>query len=140
MTSSKCGKALGFVAEGLHHLLPVDHLVDQRGLLAADGALALERSRRLRFAMKARHAQGVSGVMHTTTSVMGTFSRSMNSRVPKMVRMPVEQLGKAHQQAVRKGVHIRHHAADDIAGGVAVQIGQRQGLNFAQRLVAQITR
>ena len=26
--------------------------------------------------------------MHTTTSVMGTFSRSMNSNVPKMVRMP----------------------------------------------------
>ena len=35
-------EALGLVAEGLHHLLALDHLVDQRGLLAAHGALALE--------------------------------------------------------------------------------------------------
>ena len=35
-------QALGLVAEGLYHLLALDHLVDQSGLLTTDGALALE--------------------------------------------------------------------------------------------------
>ena len=41
-TSSKAFQALGLVAEGLYHLLALDHLVDQSGLLTTDGALALE--------------------------------------------------------------------------------------------------
>ena len=32
--------------------------------------------------------------MHTTTSVMGTFSLSMNSRVPRMVRTPLNSCVK----------------------------------------------
>ena len=31
----------------------------------------------------------LSGVMQTTTSVMGTFSLSINSRVPRMVSTPL---------------------------------------------------
>ena len=36
----------------------------------------------------------LSGVMHTTTSVMGTFSLSMNSRVPRMVSTPLNSCVK----------------------------------------------
>lgn len=77
--------------------------------------------------------------MHTTTSGDGHVLPQHEQQGAKNGQDAGEQLSKAHQQTVRKGVHIRHHAADDIAGGVAVQIGQRQGLDFTQRLVAQVT-
>ena len=133
----KGGKAFGFVAKGLHHLLAFDHLVDQRGLLAADGALALEVAVAA-LCQKARHHKAQRGNAHYHQRD-GHILPQHEQQGAQNGQDAGEQLGKAHQQAVRKGVHIRHHAADDIAGGVAVQIGQRQGLNFAQRLVAQIT-
>ena len=133
----KGGKAFGFVAKGLHHLLTFDHLVDQRGLLAADSALALEVAVAA-LCQKARHHKAQRGDAHHHQRD-GHILPQHEQQGAKNGQDAGEQLGKAHQQAVRKGVYIRHHAADDIAGGVAVQIGQRQGLNFTQRLVAQVT-
>ena len=125
------------MAKGLHHLLAFDHFVDQRGLLAADGALALEVAVTA-LCQKARHHKAQRGDAHHHQSD-GHVLPQHEQQGAKNGQDAGEQLGKAHQQAVRKGVHICHHAADDIAGGVAVQIGQRQGLNFTQRLVAQVT-
>ena len=75
------------MAKGLHDLLALDHLVDQGGLLTAHGALALE----ILVAALGKEAATtrLSGVMQTTTSVMGIFSLSMNSRVPRMVSTPL---------------------------------------------------
>ena len=133
----KGGKAFGFVAKGLHHLLAFDHLVDQRGLFAAHGALALEVAVAA-LCQKARHHKAQRGDAHHHQRDRHVLPQH-EQQGAKNGQDAGEQLGKAHQQTVRKGVHICHHAADDIAGGVAVQIGQRQGLNFAQRLVAQVT-
>ena len=124
------------MAKGLHHLLALDHLVDQRGLLAADGALALEVAVAA-LCQKARHHKAQRGDAHHHQRD-GHILPQHEQQGAKDGQNAGEQLGKAHQQSVRKGVHICHHAADDIAGGVAVQIGQRQGLDLAQRLVAQV--
>ena len=51
------------MAKGLHHLLAFDHLVDQRGLLAADGALALEVAVAA-LCQKARHHKAQRGNAH----------------------------------------------------------------------------
>ena len=133
----KGGKALSLVAKGLHHLLPFDHLVDQRGLLAAHGALALEVAVAA-LCQKARHHKAQRGDAHHHQRDGHVFPQH-EQQGAQNGQDAGEQLGKTHQQAVCKGIHIGHHAADDIAGGVAVQIGQRQGLDLAQRLVAQVT-
>ena len=67
----KGGKALCFMAKGLHHLLAFDHLVDQRGLFAAYGALALEVAVTA-LCQKARHP----------------FRRDMGHIVPKIPILP----------------------------------------------------
>ena len=51
------------MAKGLHHLLAFDHLVDQRGLFAADGALALEVAVAA-LCQKARHHKAQRGDAH----------------------------------------------------------------------------
>ena len=132
----KGGKALGLVAEGLHHLLALDHLVDQRGLLAAHGALALEVTIAA-LGKEACHHQAQRGdADHHQRD--GHILTEHEQQGAKDGQHAAEQLGKAHEQAVRKGVHIGNHAADDIAGGVAVQIRERQGLDLTERGVAQV--
>ena len=49
-----------------------------------------------------------------------------------------EQLRKAHQQAVRELVHIRDDAADNIARGLLVQIGQGQALDMSEGVSADV--
>ena len=133
----KGGKALGLVAEGLHHLLALDHLVDQRGLLAAHGALALEVTIAA-LGKEACHHKAERGDAHHHQRD-GHVLAEHEEQCAQNGQNAAEQLGEAHQQAVRKGVHICHHAAYDVAGGVAVQIGQRQGLDLAQGFVAQVS-
>ena len=124
------------MAKGLHDLLALDHLVDQGGLLTAHGALALEI---LVAALgnEACHHQAQRGdADHHQRD--GHILTEHEQQGTKDGQHTAEQLGKAHEQAVRKGVHIGDHAADDIAGGVAVQIRERQGLDLTERGVAQI--
>ena len=132
----KGGKALGLVAEGLHHLLALDHLVDQRGLLAAHGALALEVTIAA-LGKEACHHEAQRGDAHHHQRD-GHILAEHEQQGAEDGQNAAEQLCKAHQQAVRKGIHIGHHAADDIAGRMAVEVGKRQGLNFAQGFVAQV--
>ena len=124
------------MAEGLHHLLALDHLVDQRGLLAAHGALALEVTIAA-LGKEACHHEAQRGDAHHHQRD-GHILAEHEQQGAEDGQNAAEQLCKAHQQAVRKGIHIGHHAADDIAGGMAVEVGKRQGLNFAQGFVAQV--
>ena len=124
------------MAKGLHDLLPLDHLVDQGGLLAAHGALALEILVAA-LGKEACHHQAQRGdADHHQRD--GHILTEHEQQGAKDGQHAAEQLGKAHEQTVRKGVHIGDHAADDIAGGVAVQIRERQGLDLTERGVAQV--
>ena len=49
-----------------------------------------------------------------------------------------KQLGKAHEQTICEGVHIRNHPADKIALGVLVNIGNRQHLDVPEGFIADI--
>ena len=49
-----------------------------------------------------------------------------------------EQLGKAHEQAISKGVHIRNDPADNIPLGMGIQIAQGQLLDMHKGLVADV--
>ena len=129
-------QALGFMAEGLHHLLALDHLVDQRSLLAAHAALTL-KILVTALGKEAGHQQTQRGDAHHHQRD-GHVLAQHEQQGAQNGQHAAEQLGEAHQQAVGKGVHIGHHAAHDVAGGVAVEVGQRQGLDLAQGLVAQV--
>ena len=124
------------MAKGLHDFLALDHLVDQGSLLTAHGALALEILIAA-LGKEACHNQAQRGDAdhHQRDGHILTEHKQQGA---KDGQHAAEQLGKAHEQAVRKGVHIGDHAADDIAGGMAVEVGKRQGLNFAQGFVAQV--
>ena len=124
------------MAEGLHHLLALDHLVDKGRLLAAHGALALEVFVAA-LGKEACHQKAQRGDAHHHQRD-GHVLAQHEQQGAQNGQHAAEQLSKAHQQAVRKGVHVRHHAADDIAGGVAVEVRKRQGLDLAQDFVAQI--
>ena len=134
----KGGQALGLVAKGLHHLLSFDHLVDQGGLLAADGALAVEVAVGV-VGDEPRHHQAEGGDEDHHQRDQHVFPEH-EQQGAQNGQQPGEQLGKAHQQAVGKGVHIGHHPADDVSGGVAVQVGQGQGLDLVDGVVAQVPR
>ena len=49
-----------------------------------------------------------------------------------------EQLGEAHEQSVGKLIHIGHHPAEQVAGGVGVQRSNRQGLELVHGGIPQI--
>ena len=49
-----------------------------------------------------------------------------------------EQLGEAHEQAVGELIHIRHHAAEQVAGGVLIQLGQGHSLELLHGVPAQV--
>ncbi len=132
----KGGKALGFVPERLHDLLPLDHLVDQRSLLAAHLALALEVAVAALCKKAGDYKAQRGDADHHQRD--GNILPEHEQQGAKDGQKAGEQLGKAHQQTIGKGVHVCDHPAHDITGGVAVQIGQRQRLDLAQRFVAQI--
>ena len=129
-------EALGFMAEGLNDLLAFDHLVDQRGLLAAHGALPLKILVAALGKEAGHHKAQRSDADHHQGDGHILFQHEQQGA--ENGQQTGEHLGEAHQQTVREGVHIGDHPADDVAGGVAVEVGERQGLDLAQRGVAQV--
>ena len=132
------GQALGLVAEGLHHLLSLDHLVDEGGLLAPHRALAVEVAVGV-VGDEARHHQAERGDEdhHQRDEHVLPEHEQQGAHNGQHAG---EQLGEAHQQPVREGVHVGHHPADDVPGGVAVQVGKGQGLDLVDGVVAQVPR
>ena len=51
-----------------------------------------------------------------------------------------KKLGKAHQQAIRKGIHIRNNPAHQLPLGMAVQIAQGQHLDVPEGLIPDVSR
>ena len=124
------------MAKGLYHFLALDHLVDQSGLLTTDGALALEIFVAA-LGEETCHDEAQRGDTdhhQRDGHVLGQHEQqgAQNGQHAR------EQLGEAHEQAVGKGVHIGYHPADDVAGGVAVEVGEGQGLDLAHGLVAEV--
>lgn len=50
-----------------------------------------------------------------------------------------KQLGKSHQQTVRKGIHIRYHTADQISGRMIIQKSKWQTVHFPADLITHIS-
>ena len=124
------------MAEGLHDLLALDHLVDEGGLLAADGALALEVAIAALGEEAGHHeAQGGDADHHQRDGHVLLQHEQQGAEDGQHAR---EQLGEAHQQAVGEGIHVGHHPAHDVAGGVAVEVGEGQGLDLPHGGVSQV--
>ena len=130
-------EALGLVAEGLHDLLPLYHLVDKGSLLAAHGALALEILVAALCEKAGHHeAQGGDADHHQRDGDILLQHEEQGAEDGQHTR---EQLGEAHQQAVREGIHIGHHPAHDVAGWMAVEVREGKGLDLPHGGVAQVT-
>ena len=130
-------EALGLVAEGLHDLLTLYHLVDKGSLLAAHGALALEILVAALCEKAGHHkAQRGDADHHQRDRDILLQHEEQGAEDGQHTR---EQLGEAHQQAVREGIHIGHHPAHDVAGWMAVEVREGKGLNLPHGGVAQVT-
>ena len=125
------------MAEGLHHLLALDHLVDQRGLLAAHGALALEVTIAA-LGKEACHHEAQRGDAHHHQRD-GHVLPQHEQQGAEDGQHAREQLGEAHQQAVGEGIHVGHHPAHDVAGWMAIEVREGKGLDLPHGGVAQVT-
>ena len=126
------------IAERLHDLLPVDHLVEEGRLLAA------------RLRLLAEHIISARGDEFCRKEGQRRQHDDDERDLPVQIEHDAEcaedrehtrkQLCEAHEQAVGKLVDIGDHAADDVAGGMAVEVGKRQLLQVGERLGAGIAR
>ena len=127
----------GFVPEGLHDFLPFNHLVDERRLLHAHTRLLGEVVVRL-SGDEGRDEHRQRRQHHDQQGNHPVFDEHDGQRADNQHNAG-EQLREAHEEAVGEGVHIGNHAADEVAGGMRVQIAQRQALELVERRVAQVT-
>ena len=124
------------MTECLHQLLLADDLVDERGLLAA------------RLRLQAEHGIGAAGdeVGHQQRHRRDQHHHQRDARAERQHEyeraqnrdQAGEQLRKAHEQAVGERVRVGDHPADRVAGGMRVQIRQRQRLNVRKRIAADV--
>ena len=63
-----------------------------------------------------------TGVIHTTTSVMGTLVTKDEARHTQDRQYTGEQPGKSHQQTVCESIHVRNNTAHDITVSMGIQI------------------
>ena len=122
--------------EGLHNLLPFNQLVDERRLLPAHTRLLGEVVVRL-AGDEGRDEHRQRRQHHDQQGNHPVFDEHDGQRADNQHNTG-EQLREAHEQTVGEGVHIGNHAADEVAGGMRVQITQRQALELVERRVAQV--
>ena len=132
----KLGDGLILMSESTDELLVAYHLIDQRCLLTASGGLQTEH-RIGTVGDKARDQQGNGGDDDHHQRDGGADGQHKDQGTEDGDQAG-KKLGKAHQQAVGKGVNVRNDAADDVAVRVTVQILQRQLLDLAEGLGAHI--
>ena len=77
------------------------------------------------------------GLSTTTASAIRGERESMKISVPRMVTNPCEKLGKAHQQPIREGIHVRDHPGQNVSGGMRVQIFQGKGMKMGKGIIPQ---
>ena len=122
--------------ERLNQLLIADRLVDERGLLAAGFGLQDEHIVR-RLGDEVGDQQRYGRDDHDRQRDRDAERDHEGERAQDR-QDAGKQLREAHEQAVRKGVHVRDHAADGIAGGMAVQIRQRKLVNVGKGVAADV--
>ena len=116
-----------FIAEGLHHLLPADHLVDEGGLAAPDLALLPEEPEGA-GGEEAGHEEAQGRQQHHEKGD-GDILGEHEDQGHRHRQNTGEELGEAQQQPVREDVRVRDDPAHDVAGAVAVQIAEGQVLD-----------
>ena len=132
----KAVQAVVLLLKGLDHLLPLDHLVDEGGLFPPH--LALPPEVLLAFVGdkgRSHDAQRCDDHHHQGDGDVDVKHEAQSTHDGEHA---AEQLGKAHQQSVGKHVHIRDDPADQVAGGMGVQIPQRERLDLLDGHVPQI--
>ena len=119
------------MAESLYDLLPLDQFVDQSRLLSAHDRLFPEIA--------------VSTLCDKSGGKQTERSQDYDDQRDRQVQVQhdpqgaedrqhtAEQLGEAHQQSVGERVHVGDDAADQISGGMGVQVGKRQLLDLPDR-------
>ena len=122
--------------KGLDNLLPLNHLIDQAGLLSPDLRLFAEHGIGMRRNIpghqegerrQSNHCNGnsdVDGQHEAERTQNGNHSR--------------EQLCKAHQKTVRKLIGVRDHAALDFSVGMGINIGKRELFNLMKSIVPDV--
>ena len=134
----KLAQALVLVRESLHDALAAQLLVDQRGLLPARLGLQLEHG----IGMprdELCHQQRKRRQQHDDQRDLPADRKHEAERAHNGQNAG-KQLREAHEQAVCELVDIGDHAAERVAGGVAVQICKRQPLQVGKRLTAHVAR
>ena len=124
------GEALGgalLIAEGLHHLLPADHLVDEGGLAAPDLALLPEEAEGA-GGEEAGHEKAQGRQQHHEEGD-GDILGEHEDQGHRHRQNTGEELGEAQEQAVREDIRVGDDPAHDVAGAVAVQIGEGEALD-----------
>ena len=125
-----------FVSECLDDLLSADHLLNQRGLLAAGLRLLAEHRigmRRDEFCHKEAHRSEDDHHQSDGHALLEHEEERDDDGDDAG-----EELREAEQQTVRELVHIGDDAAHDVPGAVCVEIGQRQYLNLADGPAADV--
>ena len=125
-----------FLSERLHDLLPLDHFVDKGGLFTTHGVLCLEMTVAA-FCDKACGDETERRHDHDNKR-----NRQIHGQHKQERSQNGQHAGKelccAHEQAVRKRVHIRDDAAHKVAGRMGIQIRQGKRLDLFDRRVPKI--
>ena len=122
--------------ESLHHLLVSHHFLNETSLLAPHLRLFAEHGIGA-LGDEGRHQQGNRCDQHHYHGDSHVLMKH-EQQGAQYGNHPGKQLGKSHQKAVCKLVHIGDHPAHQIAGGMGVQIAQGKNLDFFHGLVPDI--
>ena len=124
------------MTEGTNYLDIANRFIDQPHLLTSGLGLQAEHGiGTLGDEIGHQQRQGCNADNHQRNSPM---DRQHDQQCANNGHNSGKQLGKAHEQTVSKGVHVRNHAADDIALTVLIQIRKRQRLDMGECLIADI--
>ena len=122
--------------KGLDNLLPLNHLIDQPGLLSPDLRLFAEHGigmcRNISGYQKGKRRQGNHCNGNSDVDGQHEAERAQNGNHSR------EQLCKAHQKTVCKLIGIRDHAALDFSVGMRINIGERKLLDLVKGIVPDV--
>ena len=106
--------------KGLHHLLVSDHLIDQCGLFPSRLRLKAEHGKGA-FCDEPCHEKGKRRDQHHHQR--DSHIRGQHEKQGAQDRHDAcKQLGKSHQQSIRKLIHIRDHTAGDLSIRMIIHI------------------
>ena len=125
-----------FPAESPDQLLVPEYFVDQGGLFAAGDRLLPEHPVGPP-GNEPRDQQGDRGQHHDHQGDQRVQREHEDQRAEDRHHAG-EQLGKAHQQPVGEGVHIRDHPGDQVAGRMGIQIAEGQPVDMPESVLPDI--